>query len=226
VKKTYIALAALLALAGWAPGAEISLPEKVTVKPGRLFKIEAKAKGQVRWVNVHDQLDLIPDSSGAYAIGLGAVPGSYKVAAYAGDKDGATEPAYCTVVVEGEAPPGPKPGPGPKPDPKPDPVVRPLAYLVVVEETVEASGVRGAMLRDRALLELMAARKYVARVVDKDVRDGDGNVPRDVRPYVERARGKSLPQLYLVAKDGAVLYEGACPKTAADLVALLKKIGG
>jgi hypothetical protein len=230
MRKALIAVAAMLAAAGLSAGAEISLPEKVVVKPGRLFKIAAKSAGKVRWVNVHDDLDLIPDSSGAYAIGLGARPGAYKVAAYAGDKDGASEPAYCTVVVEGEAPPPPGPKPDPKPDPKPgpkpDPVVRPLAFLVVVEETGAAGGSRGLLLRDRALQEHLKAKKTVSRVVDKDVRDGEGNVPKDVRPYLERAKGKALPQLYLVAADGSVLYEGACPGTAAAMLSLLKKIGG
>jgi S1-C subfamily serine protease len=134
MKKFTLALAALLVLAGAALPAELSLPKEVIVKPGRLFKVEAKTDAkQVKWVNLHPDIDLIPDSSGKFAIGLvdkdvlakskgQAV--SYKIAAYAWDEKGATDPAFTTVGVEGEAPPAQPPAPGQPPPgaPKADPV--------------------------------------------------------------------------------------------------------
>lgn len=110
--RAILSLAIALALAGQALG-QVALPAEYRIKLGRLGKLEAQSKSTVKWINLHDGLDLIADSSGRWAIVLGNTPGKYKVAAYACGEDGPTEPAYCLVVVEG---PDPAPG-GPKPAP-------------------------------------------------------------------------------------------------------------
>jgi hypothetical protein len=63
----------------------------------------------VKWINLHDDLDLIPDSSGKFAMLLGVKTGRYKIAAYTSGKDGPSEPAYCIIIVEsGAVPSAPK----------------------------------------------------------------------------------------------------------------------
>jgi hypothetical protein len=88
----------------------VKLPTELRVRVGRLARIEAVSASPVRWINLHDDLDLIPDSSGKYAMLLGVKAGQYKIAAYTGSKDGPSEPVYCIIIVEaGAAPPAPKP---------------------------------------------------------------------------------------------------------------------
>ncbi len=100
-----------------AAGAVVELPAEMRVKVKRLAKIVAKCDGPVKWLNLHEDLDLIPGENGKTAIVLGARPGRYKIAAYTADKDGPSDPAYCTVIVEDDAPPGPPPAPPPAPKP-------------------------------------------------------------------------------------------------------------
>lgn len=97
--------------------AQVSLPAELRVRPNRLAKIEAVSTTPVKWINLHDDLDLIPDSSGKFATLLGVKAGRYKIAAFTAGKDGPSDPAYCLVIVEGDAPPGGSPVPPPPPPP-------------------------------------------------------------------------------------------------------------
>jgi hypothetical protein len=85
--------------------AQVKLPAELKTKLSRLARIEAQCDTPVKWINLHDDLDLIPDSNGKTAILLGAKIGRYKIAAYTCGKDGPSDPAYCIIIVEGEAPP-------------------------------------------------------------------------------------------------------------------------
>lgn len=91
----------------------VTAPETVTVRPGRLAKVEATsaAPGLVRWVNVHDALDLIESETGRWVIVSSPTPGRYRIACYS---DAGGPPSYVIVVVEGPAPPKP-----PEPDATP-----------------------------------------------------------------------------------------------------------
>ncbi len=96
-------LAMLMLIAFALPArAQVKLPAELKVKVSRLARIEAVSDTPVKWLNLHDDLDLIPDSNGKTAILLGAKVGRYKIAAYTCGKDGPSDPAYCIVIVEGE----------------------------------------------------------------------------------------------------------------------------
>lgn len=120
VRNFFFAAAAVIAAAQVVAGAEIKIPAELPVKVGRLAKLEAKSDGPVRWINLHEDLDLLPDSTGKWAIVIAAKPGRYKVAAYTADKGGPSDPAYCLIIAEGPSapPPPPPPGPSPKPESK------------------------------------------------------------------------------------------------------------
>ena len=122
------------------------------------------------------------------------------------------------------------PTPDPKPDPKPDPDVQPVTptklWVVIIEETSEAASNRGAMLSDAKLIDRMNAKQHRFRVVDKDVVGPDGKPPADIARFLDRSKGKPLPQLFLVDEKGAARFAGDLPKTAADLLALIQKVGG
>lgn len=90
-----------------AKGGEIEIPPETKVKVNRLAKIEVKCKTPVKWINLHEDLDVIPDSSGKWAMILGSKPGRYKIAVYTASKDIPSDPEYAIVVIEGSLPPGP-----------------------------------------------------------------------------------------------------------------------
>lgn len=125
-------LALCLACPLWAEPA-ITLPEKLTLEPGRLAKIEATTAGKtVRWVNPDPvNLDLIASESGRWVIIAAPKPGTYRVAAYTAivDAEGRLvelpEAAVCVITVVGPKPPDP-----PIPPPQPtDPLARELQAL-------------------------------------------------------------------------------------------------
>lgn len=113
--RPFLASVLVILFLGTSAPAQISLPETLTLRRGRLARVEAKCDTEVRWLNLHEELDLIPDSSGKWAFLQSSTPGRYKIAAYTATKEGKpSEPAYCVVIVEGEAPPV-KPPPMPVP---------------------------------------------------------------------------------------------------------------
>lgn len=124
-------------------------------------------------------------------------------------------------------------GEGPRPPPidddakpKPGPFSGKFS-MIVIEETTDAANNRGQFFADKDLQAYLAAKLVgKARIADKDVVDATGQPPKDLVPYLNRAKGKALPQVYLVAPDGTVLMEGDLPKTPAELLAALRKVGG
>jgi hypothetical protein len=124
-------------------------------------------------------------------------------------------PAGGSVAVGGR---GVTPPPGP---------VTPTAFtVVVVEETGQAAGARGAMLQDAALAKRFKEKGHRWRVVDKDVVGPDGKPPADVKPFLDAAGGKALPQLFLVAPDGSIRYKADAPRTPAAMLEVITKYGG
>ncbi len=133
------------------------------------------------------------------------------------------------VTIEGESPipipPDPKPVP---PDPKPLPPVPVLAkaWVVIVEETNEATGKRGEFLNNKLLQDFIRAKQWKVRIADKDGRDKDGNFPNDVRPWLKRAEGRPLPQFFLIDEKGRVRHEGKLPPSPLQLLEELKRASG
>lgn len=126
-------------------------------------------------------------------------------------------------VSSGKSPRPPTP-PDPDPKPKPEPIAK--GWLVVVEETADATQARGKFLSDPALASYLKGKGWKVRIADQNVVDAQGKPPADLLPYLNRARGRSLPQMYLVDQEGAVRIEGSVPATPADLLALLKTAAG
>lgn len=135
----------------------------------------------------------------------------------------AAEVIRRTLEVESGETPQPKPDP-PKPDPKP--VVEGKRWLLIIEETADATPSRGKLLTDAVLFDRIKEKGHVFRVADVDVKDANGNVPADLKPYIERSTGKKLPRLFIVAPDGTVLTDEPCPTGAAEVVELLRRAGG
>lgn len=201
-------------------------------KMARLQADGAPVGSAIVWdVDKEDLVDI--EEMGSRFIFTGP-PGVYKVKCRAlSVQDGRTivQTVRVTVTVTGKSdpipPPPVPPNPGPTPPPPPPvPVVVKTLWILVVEETGEASSERGAFFGDKDLQARVRDKGHRYRVTDKDVRDAKGNVPKDLAPWLEKAKGKKLPQLFLISQDGDVLYEGNMVATPKDLIALMAKVGG
>ena len=151
----------------------------------------------------------------------------------AGDKSGRVELFVVPVGLKSESDVirrtldvGAGAGPQPPPDPKPPVWDETPLIVLIVEETAQAAATRGALFADATLAARMAAKNHKWRVVDKDVIGPDGKPPADVLRFLEMAKGKTLPQVFLVDGKGKTRYQGDCPAKASELLALLGKVGG
>ena len=119
----------------------------------------------------------------------------------------------------------PQPPPQPKP---PGPVAQQDGiFIVIIEETGQAAETRGAMLGNNELAAHMAAKKEKFRVIDQNVKSANGQPPADVVRFLNQAKGKPLPQIYIVDKTGVQLNPGeACPATAQGILDILARYGG
>lgn len=122
---------------------------------------------------------------------------------------------------------GARPPPVPTPDPV-DPDVKPFTgtwQIVIVEETEEATAARGQFFSNKELWDYITSKCVKKpRIVDQNVVSSNGKPPTDLAPYLSRAKGKKLPQVYVVGSDGTVLIEGALPESPAEFLKQLKGI--
>jgi hypothetical protein len=47
-------------------------------------------------------------------------------------------------------------------------------------------------------------------------------VPKDLAPWFERVKGKSLPYVFFISEDAGLVWEGNVPKTGEALLELVK----
>lgn len=161
-----------------------------------------------------------------------AAPGTYVVELTAFSYDEKTKQINIAesdvkVVIDSGVLPNPQPDPSPNPTPNPTPVVDlKEAYLLVIEETSDATEKRGKWLSHQGLQSYVKGKKWRAVVVDKDVKDGDGNIPANFKPWLDKTSGKKLPYSFLFSKKGTIAWEGNLPETPDDFLKQLKKLGG
>lgn len=236
--KYHVSLLFGLIVAITASAAPIELPSEVRVKPGRLTKIEAKGDAkQIKWINVHEDLDAIPSENGKWLIVSGPSVGRYKLAAYGADSSGPYDPVYVTVVVEGVVPPTPPNPPTPPTPVPPTPPVPPapipvtgLRVLIVYDSSKETE----LPVSQQVILRGKAFDDYLR---SKTVMGPDGKTPEyriwpsatvvtaDVEKHWRDAMSlerKSLP--WLIVSDGKTGYQGPLPATVDETKAIIDKI--
>ena len=106
--------------------------------------------------------------------------------------------------------------------------VRKLATYVVFE-SADKSAKWSAFFASKELTDRWAAKGHTPPVLaDQNVIDGKTKQPpTKLTPYLNRAKGKALPQLYLIdAATGDVAYEGPAPESPAELLKILDRVGG
>lgn len=118
------------------------------------------------------------------------------------------------------------------PTPKPKPVVtgRKLT-TIVIDETEDKVAARYAFFESKEVRDYYKAKGHSDPViVDKDVKDSrTGETPEKLVDYIERAKGKKLPQVYLVdSVSGDVVLEGELRSTMTpkEFLELVQKAGG
>lgn len=228
-------------------GSDIKLKELSPAKsePAGVIPVEVE---RYRWYSVQDYSGPVTWMAEGTSVGMKEVgkeltlfgtahgqsePGEYPIPAGAlivwGRSEGLTK-AQAWGVVDGKAkqlltlsflvgPAPPKPDPKPIPDPKP--VKGKLHGYIVVEETSTSWPERGLTMATTAAWA--DANKVARRWVDQNVKDVTGNPPKDMAPWLNRAKGKNLPMVYLVTEKGEILFEGELPLTSDGFLTLLKK---
>lgn len=119
----------------------------------------------------------------------------------------------------------PIPDPNPKPTPDPLPPIA-KAWVVVVEETAEAANNRGKYFQSPDIHQFFKLKQWNYRVADKDVVGIGGLPPKDLKPWLDRAKEKSLPWMFVIDGQGVEYFSGPVPNTPEGLLAELKKIAG
>lgn len=224
--------ALLIALTLAQPPGVPTVSGERNVAAGRLVRlvVDSPQQGEVYF------WDVSPDSAAdAYELGNQLVftgtPGAYTVKLRvltplaAGGFSQQSVRIACSIGGAGPQPPQPPNPPNP-PNP-PAPVVgTPPYFLVVVEESKESTAARAWVYSDPVLNARMREKGHKWRIVDQNVVGPDGRPPADVARFMDLARGKALPQLYVVDQKGKLIEQGNLPATPADVSAWLTKLGG
>lgn len=244
----FILLSVPLSLAADAPAIKLRSPEVVVrvvapaLKVGefQVFGLD-NYTGSITWelegdcVKLHELKEAVkridwPDGADApvmtdIASGTliirGQSAGTAKLSAWGVIDGKAKKLASKTIIVEGASP-----KPDPKPDPKPQPYTGKLR-LLIIEETEQAANNRGAFFNDEPLATYLREKcSHRPRIVDQDTKDVSGNPPLDIAPWLALAKGKKLPQWFVLKPTGEILLSGDMPDTPAKLLAALKGVAG
>jgi len=128
-------------------------------------------------------------------------------------------PLSETIAVGSDPGPDPIP-PGPDP-PDPDPPPAKATWCVVVEETSQRTAKQAIILASQDVRGCFARERF--GVIDKDVKDENGNVPERFKPYLDGANGKNLPWMFLVDNNGNVLFQGEMPDSVVSMMDRIKQ---
>ena len=172
--------------------------QEISVKPGRLKKIETKLDGKrVLWRPIGD-FDLIEDSGGRYATTLFPSPGKYQIIVVTAKSD---EPLVevITITVDGKPP---DPGPDPKPPipPTPDELVTAIGVAWQMElapdKATSAKNLAAVYRYGRARLEdsLTWGDVFSRMATQATALDVYGKLPR-VQKAIQPILDASLPTL-------------------------------
>ncbi len=81
-------------------------------------------------------------------------------------------------------------------------------------------------MNDGPLGSRMKEKGHQWRVIDQHVVGVDGKPPSDVVRFLDKAKGKGFPQVFLVDSDGRTRLQADLPKDPAALLQLITKAGG
>jgi len=153
-------------------------------------------------------------------------PGNYRLGVWA-VIDGHLVASKVVLTVAGDVePPVPPVPPDPPPPLPPPPIVVEQLHAIIVEESADRTPEQAKVVLSKAVRDYLTSVDGVLHIVDQDVTDGDGNTPTTVAGWIERAKDKTLPWLFLVAENGREVASQALPTTPEKFLELLTRYGG
>jgi len=79
---------------------------------------------------------------------------------------------------------------------------------IVIHESSQPSPEKAIVLSSKRIRDALNGRW---RIADKDVQDQHGEIPPDLKPWVERAPEDRLPWLFMVDSQGRIYHQGPLP---------------
>lgn len=227
---SYLLVFALLAFCLWAicltPIAKGD--QEVSVKPGRLKKIESKLDSKKLVWRALGDCDLIEDSSGKFATTLFPTPGKFQILVVGAKAD---EPLteLITVTVQGDVPVPPGPGPGPNP-PTPDnpaPIPGDGLRVLMIYEASDAGQPGHKAIFSRMVRDYLDAKcAKVGGTPEYRIYDKDIDVSRDAKTWQDAMRRTRTQTPWIIISNGKTGFEGPLPSDVPATLELLKKYGG
>lgn len=249
-----ILLTIFSAMLAFQDPADIVVPPTVEVKPGRIVKIQAQTRlEQIQWINLHEDVDLIPSDSGTWII-VCVNPSdksltwmrngqlSYKIAAYGAKivntKPVATLPVYVVLTVPVPIPPVPPTPVPPTPVPPtpvppipvpPTPDKAPLTQaglrVLIVYETSQVTPAMSNIISGAKVRDLMASKGF-----KEDGTTCFRALDKDVSPANDQkwvqdafARPRSSIPWILISNPSKGGFEGPLPQTPQAVADLITK---
>jgi len=212
----------LLALACAAAARASDLPAPVGVP----VVLESKISGDVVWVQLDgDGADLIQIDRKYLASSSVAIVTPQKAGAYRMQALGIAEGKPAYEIFRLQVGPGPGPQPGPTPTPPPLPPIAKL-HVLLIEESADRPRLPASQL---AALTSPEVRTYLDTKCGKDgwrLLDKDTDVTAASEWW---RKAMTLPRTslpWIIISSATQVYSGPLPRTAAELLALLKQHGG
>lgn len=112
------------------------------------------------------------------------------------------------------------------PPPTPVPITTGPLYIVVVKEASKQTPEEAALYNSQKLADYIKQKGHSWLVVDQDITGAD-KVPERLKPYLDRAKGKTLPFAIIVdKKTGKEIMKETVPLNDDEAIKLLQKAGG
>jgi uncharacterized membrane-anchored protein len=71
-------------------------------------------------------------------------------------------------------------------------------------------------------LNTLSERGLEVRVADKDVINGQDNVPKEIEEAIKSAKSNGLPALVIIGESGKILKTEDLPKTKSEIIEAVK----
>lgn len=231
-----VALVALFGAVGYIPGADDPPPAagKGPVSPPGLEVVETGGKYlvKVQITNIPEKAVVnafwsitpaaseIEDVDCENACVVGGPPGDYILTCQGTINGKKFKKISKKITLTGggptPVPPGPGPGPVPvPPGPTPGPVGK-VAKFIVVEDTAAAKQWRGDILGSRKVVSWYNQAGMKHRLISTQAAGPDGGLDPEAQKFVDAAKGKTLPYLFMLDAAGTVVKDIPAPIQSAE----------
>jgi len=108
----------------------------------------------------------------------------------------------------------------------PEPVPQRLT-IAIVENPADVTPQQARVIQSRTFTEEAKRKHNFLGIVTPDAKDAKTNeVPAQLAPFLSEAKLHDLPWIIFTNAAGTIVWQGAPPATAAELIATLHKFGG